>query len=179
MGSPRRPAFHQSPRQLRLCAKFRWLEAVKLGVNLSLCSPISSTSAGPLSTDDLIGSDSDSLMLVLLWAFWSCRRIYSWCTSDQRTLSATMSSTHHRTIVICPSKPTAALSVLAGGCPARYYAPWLFFAALCRNACNPSLSCSQGVPLEYSRSIPRSLDTLSSPMMRAACRSRVSPSGNP
>jgi hypothetical protein len=63
LDSPKCPAFHQSPRLLRQCALFRWLGAVELGVHLSRCLPISSTSAGPLSTDDLTGSDSHSLML--------------------------------------------------------------------------------------------------------------------
>jgi hypothetical protein len=54
-GSPGLPATFSvppKPRPLHLYALFRWLGAVELGIHLSRCSPVFSTSAGPLSTDD-------------------------------------------------------------------------------------------------------------------------------
>jgi hypothetical protein len=113
LSCPQRPASHQSPLPLHLYSLFRWLGAIKLGVHLSRCSPISSTSAGPLSTDDSTGSDSHFLMLGFPWVYWSCRRIDSWCRSERRELPVTMRRTHHRTNVLpLPLNPPPPLPIL-------------------------------------------------------------------
>jgi hypothetical protein len=117
-GSPRLPATSSvppNPTSASSVCIIPLLGAVELGVHLSRCSPISSTSAGSLSTDDSTGSDSHSLILGFPWALWSCRRTDYWCRSEQRAFPVTMRRIHHRTIVTCPSKPPASLVEPAAG----------------------------------------------------------------